>query len=109
VLIQVNVAREPQKHGCDVDDLPPLIERTLGCTGLELRGFMTMAPLTATAEEARPVFSELREVRERMAARYPEARLNELSMGMTNDYPAAIEEGATLVRVGRAIFQDGRT
>ena len=108
VLIQVNVGREPQKHGCDVESVPSLIERTLARPGLALSGFMTMAPLTATMEEARPVFVEMREIQEQMAARYPEADLSELSMGMTNDYPAAIEEGATLVRVGRAIFQNNR-
>jgi len=108
VLIQVNVGREPQKHGCDVEGIPALIEHTLARPALALRGFMTMAPLTATMEEARPVFVEMREIQARMAARYLEADLAELSMGMTNDYPAAIEEGATLVRVGRAIFQDSR-
>lgn len=108
VLIQVNVAREEQKHGCEVVELPALIECALAAKNLELRGLMTMAPLTSTMEEARPVFVGLREVVEQMRTRYPEADLSQLSMGMTNDYPAAIEEGATLVRVGRAIFQEGR-
>lgn len=104
VLIQVNIAREEQKHGCLAEDAPALIEAVLARPGLELRGFMTMAPLTATAEEARPVFIGLRALRDRLRARYPDACLDELSMGMTNDYVAAVEEGATIVRVGRAIF-----
>lgn len=106
VLIQVNVAREPQKHGCDVEAAPALIEQTLAHANLELRGFMTMAPLTATAEEARPVFAALRELRDDWRRQFPHATLDELSMGMTNDYPVAIEEGATLVRVGRAVFAE---
>lgn len=106
VLIQVNVAREEQKHGCLVEDLPALIEETASLPGLELQGFMTMAPLVATAEEARPVFAEMRQIAEETAARYPEVDLRAISMGMTNDYQVAIEEGATLVRVGRAIFQE---
>jgi len=106
VLIQVNIAREEQKHGCVVEDLPSVIEATLACESLDLRGLMTMAPLGSDAETARPIFVGLREVREEMRARYPEATLDELSMGMTNDYVAAIEEGATIVRVGRAIFAE---
>ena len=106
VLIQVNVAREVQKHGCLAEDLPGLIEATVACSSLDLRGFMTMAPLGTAAEEARPVFAAMRELAEAMRSRYPDATLNDLSMGMTNDYVAAIEEGATIVRVGRAIFAE---
>lgn len=106
VLIQVNVAREEQKHGCTPEELDSLIEQVLGLSNLTLRGLMTMAPFVATPEEARPVFVGLRELRDRMQLRYPEADLNELSMGMTNDFEVAIEEGATLVRVGRAIFAE---
>ena len=109
VLIQVNVAREEQKHGCLVEDLPGLIEATLGCPNLALRGLMTMAPLGSSAEEARPIFTALRELRDTMSSRFPDATLDELSMGMTNDYEAAIEEGATIVRVGRAIFAESTT
>ncbi|MEX2314681.1 MAG: YggS family pyridoxal phosphate-dependent enzyme [Thermomicrobiales bacterium] len=106
VLIQVNVAREQQKHGCQAEELPALIEATLACPALDLRGFMTMAPLGSDAEVARPVLVAMRELRDAMRVRYPEASLNELSMGMTIDYTAAIEEGATIVRVGRAIFAE---
>lgn len=106
VLIQVNIAREEQKHGCLAEDLPALIEATLACESLRLGGFMTMAPLGTDAEQARPVFAAMRELRDVMRSRYPEATLDELSMGMTIDYVAAIEEGATIVRVGRAIFAE---
>ena len=106
VLIQVNIAREEQKHGCEPEELPELIEQVLARPGLALRGLMTMAPLVAAVEEARPVFVGLRDLGDAMRTRYPEADLGELSMGMTNDYVAAIEEGATIVRVGRAIFAE---
>jgi PLP dependent protein len=106
VLIQVNVAREEQKHGVMVEDLEALIEHVAQHEGLRLDGFMTMAPLVATADEARPVFVRMREIAADMITTYPELHLNDISMGMTNDYVVAIEEGATIVRVGRAIFQD---
>jgi PLP dependent protein len=105
VLIQVNVAREEQKHGCLVEDLPALIEEVASLEGLRLDGFMTMAPLVSTPEEARPVFADMREIASKMAERYPALDLSEISMGMTNDFEVAIEEGATIVRVGRALFR----
>ncbi|HBY45134.1 MAG TPA: YggS family pyridoxal phosphate-dependent enzyme [Chloroflexi bacterium] len=104
ILLQVNVAREEQKHGCDPDDAAAMIEAVLARKNLELRGLMTMAPLTATPEEARPVFAELRQLRDRLKRDFPGSNLADLSMGMTNDYEVAVEEGATIVRVGRAIF-----
>jgi len=105
VLIQVNVAREEQKHGCLVEDVPALIEDVANHEGLRLDGFMTMAPLVSTPEQARPVFADMRKIASQMAERYPEFDLSEISMGMTNDFEVAIEEGATIVRVGRALFQ----
>lgn len=104
ILLQVNVAREEQKHGCDPDDAAAMVEAVLARKNLELRGLMTMAPLTATPEEARPVFAELRQLRDRLKRDFSGSNLADLSMGMTNDYEAAVEEGATIVRVGRAIF-----
>ena len=106
VLLQVNVAREEQKHGCVPEQAPALLERTLAASHLTIHGLMTMAPLTSTAEEARPFFAGLRVLRDALRERYPEAMLDELSMGMSNDYEVAIAEGATLVRVGRAIFAE---
>lgn len=104
VLLQVNVAREEQKSGCAPEDAPALIEAILAGVTLHLRGLMTIAPFVATAEEARPTFAGLRELRDALASRYPEADLGTLSMGMTNDFEIAIEEGSTSIRVGRAIF-----
>ncbi len=104
VLIQVNVAGEEQKHGCSPEDVEPLVQALSGAPHLRLKGLMTIAPLVQDAEETRPVFRGLRELRERLAAAHPDMELRELSMGMTNDFEIAIEEGATLVRVGRAIF-----
>jgi pyridoxal phosphate enzyme (YggS family) len=106
VLLQINIAREEQKHGCAPEQAAMLLEHVLTLPALDVRGFMTMAPLTATAEEARPVFAGLRELQATLQARYPQASLGALSMGMTNDFTVAIEEGATLVRVGRAIFAE---
>jgi Predicted enzyme with a TIM-barrel fold len=71
---------------------------------LDVRGLMTIAPWSSSAEEARPVFACLRELRDELQRRYPEQSWAELSMGMTNDFEVAIEEGASLVRVGRALF-----
>ncbi len=106
VLLQVNIAEEESKQGCAAAEAPALVAAIAAKPDLELRGFMTMAPFTATAEETRPVFRALRLLRDEIQAAHPELALHELSMGMTNDYPVAIEEGATLVRVGRAIFAD---
>lgn len=103
-LIQVNVGREDQKHGCEVEDVPRVLERALSKQHLDVQGFMTMAPYHAAPDDTRPVFAEMREIAERMRQRYPEANLDVLSMGMTNDFHIAIEEGSTMVRIGRAIF-----
>lgn len=104
VLLQVNVAREPQKAGCAPEAAPELMERLLASPWIAPRGLMTMAPLVADPETARPVFSGLRDLRDSLSMRFGDARLDILSMGMSNDYQVAIEEGATSVRIGRAIF-----
>ncbi|AEB11640.1 YggS family pyridoxal phosphate-dependent enzyme [Marinithermus hydrothermalis] len=100
VLLQVNVAREPQKHGVFVEELADAVARVRELEALELVGLMTMAPYTERPEEVRWVFREL----SRLADRY---NLAERSMGMTGDFEVAVEEGATLVRVGRALFEEG--
>jgi len=105
VLIQVNVAREPQKHGAAPEQAAALVTRVGGSPGLRLRGLMTIAPLLPDPEEARPVFRGLRELRDRLQGETG-MRLPELSMGMSEDFEVAIEEGATMVRIGRAIFAD---
>jgi pyridoxal phosphate enzyme (YggS family) len=103
VLLQVNVAGEEQKAGCAPEDVGTLANEITWAEHLSLAGLMTMAPLVADPEEVRPVFRKLREMRDHLQ---DDAGLvlPVLSMGMTNDYMVAIEEGATEVRVGRAIF-----
>jgi PLP dependent protein len=104
VLLEVNVAREEQKAGCPLSDVRALVGRIEACEHLALRGLMTMAPLVDDPEATRPVFRGLRELRDELCAERPGRELRVLSMGMTNDFPVAIEEGATHIRVGRAIF-----
>lgn len=103
-LLQVNVGREEQKHGCEVEDVPRVLEHALTKQNLDIQGFMTMAPYHAAPADTRPVFAEMREIAEQMRERFPEADIDVLSMGMTNDFSVAVEEGSTMVRVGRAIF-----
>lgn len=103
-LAQVNIGGEAQKHGAAPDQVEELVELALR-EGLEVRGLMAMAPRVDHPEEARPYFRQLRQLSERLAGRFH--RMGELSMGMTEDYEIAVEEGATMVRVGRAIFGEG--
>jgi pyridoxal phosphate enzyme (YggS family) len=95
VLVEVNLADEPQKVGCAAAETPGLVDELRAC-GLDVAGLMTVPP---HGEDPRPFFAELRELGDRCS-------LAELSMGMTEDFEAAIAEGATIVRVGRAIFGD---
>ena len=104
VLLQVNVAREPQKAGCSPELAPDLMGRLVHSPWLLPRGLMTMAPLVADQEDVRPVFLELRALRDTIQQEQPAVDLGILSMGMSDDFRVAIEEGATSVRIGRAIF-----
>lgn len=104
VLVQVNVAGEAQKSGCEPAEAAALLERIAATGTLVPRGLMTIAPLDAEGDALRAVFRSLRELRDELQARYPDLDLRELSMGMSNDYREAIAEGATQVRIGRAIF-----
>jgi pyridoxal phosphate enzyme (YggS family) len=104
VLLEVNVGGEPTKFGFAPDAMSNIFPRVLELPMLDVRGLMTVAPIVEDPEDARPYFRELRDLRDRLARENPRAALPELSMGMTGDYPVAIEEGATIVRVGRAIF-----
>ena len=102
VLVEVNCSGESQKGGVDPAGLPALLERISALPALELRGLMTMAALDADVAGQRAAFGRLRAERDRMtAAGYP---LPELSMGMSGDYPTAVEEGATMVRLGTLLF-----
>ncbi len=102
-LIQVNVAREPQKSGCAPDEAERILEAIQHSDHLRCDGLMTIAPMVEDPEDARPTFIALRDLRDRLELSSG-ASLPVLSMGMTNDYAAAIAEGATHVRLGRAIF-----
>ena len=102
-LLQVNIGGEPQKHGVD----PTEVVRVFGeliAIGVDLVGLMAIPPVVAAAEASRPFFRELKELGRQLMNVDPGA--SALSMGMTDDFEVAIEEGATLVRVGRAIFSD---
>ena len=101
VLIQVDLGGEVTKHGTPVEGLDGLVDLTAGLSHLRLRGLMTIPPL-GEPETTRPFFRRLREIRDGLRTRGHE--LPELSMGMTNDFEVAIEEGATMVRVGTALF-----
>lgn len=104
VLLEVNVSGEASKHGFTPDELLVTAGDMVALPGIQVRGLMTMAPLTAEPEETRPIFRALRQLRDELAIRYPQSEWRELSMGMTNDFEIAIEEGATIVRIGSAIF-----
>jgi len=101
VLLQVNVSEETTKGGFAVNEVESAVEKIMQLPNLEVMGLMTIAPLVADVEEARPVFRKLRELRDSLG-------LEHLSMGMTDDFEVAVEEGATMLRVGRAIFGDRR-
>jgi pyridoxal phosphate enzyme (YggS family) len=103
VLLEVNVADDPAKAGFAPADLPPALGSILGLARLDVRGLMTIGRLVDRPEDARPTFVALRELSARLRA--ADDRLGpELSMGMTDDFEVAVEEGATIVRVGRALF-----
>ncbi len=107
ILLEVNVSGEDSKYGLAAarrEELFDAVEAIAPLPNLRLDGLMTMAPLVADPELTRPVFRTLRELRDELEAHYPRLSLPQLSMGMTDDYEVAVEEGATLVRVGRAIF-----
>jgi PLP dependent protein len=103
VLLQVNVAGEAQKAGCAPDEAPALAARLRDPARFDLRGLMTIAPLVDDPGTVRPVFAGLRRLRDDLEQRLGVA-LPVLSMGMSDDFPVAVAEGATHVRVGRAIF-----
>jgi PLP dependent protein len=104
VCLQVNASGEGAKHGWDPEAVLADAEAIAECRRIPIVGLMTMAALSPTAEEARPAFASLRRLAGEMRRRTGLA-LNELSMGMSNDFEVAIEEGATLVRVGSALFE----
>ncbi|HXA09838.1 MAG TPA: YggS family pyridoxal phosphate-dependent enzyme [Chthoniobacterales bacterium] len=103
ILLEINLAGEASKHGFSPEALRRDLEATLSLGRLTIEGLMTIPPLAPEAEAARPYFVALRKLRDQLEAEF-NLRLPQLSMGMSSDYAIAIEEGATLVRVGTAIF-----
>lgn len=103
VLVQANLSGEATKRGSDEDGLMPLLTAVAGLPHLELRGLMIIPPPVDDPELSRPWFRRLKDLRDRAASILAQP-IPELSMGMTDDFEVAIEEGATLVRIGRAIF-----
>jgi pyridoxal phosphate enzyme (YggS family) len=102
VLLEVNVSGEASKGGFSVVEVAPALEAISRLPRLEIKGLMTIAPMVADAEQVRPVFQKLCSLRDSFG-------LEHLSMGMTDDFEVAVEEGATLVRIGRAIFGERET
>ena len=109
ILIQVNVAKEDTKSGVYVEDTMQLLREVSRLEHISVKGLMTMPPYFNAPEKVRPFFAALRELRDQINKEgIPNISMNELSMGMTGDFEAAIEEGATMVRIGTAIFGDRR-
>ena len=103
ILLEVQIANEAAKSGAQMDQVLALAEKLMGFTHLDLAGLMCIPPFLEDAEEVRPYFRQLRELRDRVAQQ-TRHRLPVLSMGMSHDFSVAIEEGATEVRIGTAIF-----
>ena len=108
VLVQVNVSGEESKSGVEEGEVEPLLDAMARSEGrVRARGFATLAPLVERAEDVRYVFAKLRAIRDRLQNSWsPHFDLSELSMGMSNDYRVAVEEGATIIRIGRALIEE---
>ena len=105
VLVQVNIAREPQKAGIDEESLLPFIQKLSGMQGLKVEGLMAIMPIADDPEAVRPYFRRMREWFDRLRDMdVPNVAMNTLSMGMSDDCLVACQEGATMVRLGRALF-----
>lgn len=107
-FIEVNITRDSKKHGIAPEHLAPLLEQLLNdnLRGLQLRGLMAMGPYPADETQMRTAFATVRELRDECIRRFGLSQFNDLSMGMSGDYVEAIKEGATMVRIGTAIFGD---
>jgi pyridoxal phosphate enzyme (YggS family) len=114
IMLECNVSGEASKYGFELSrwqedreartDFFDTVRRIIELPRLRLQGLMTMAPIVPDAEQVRPVFVALRTLRDALAEKFPAVKWQHLSMGMTDDFEVAVEEGATLIRVGRAIF-----
>ncbi len=103
VLLQINAGRDPAKFGAELEAVPALLEHALQCTHLQIDGLMTIGPLDEDPTVARETFARLRTCRDRMVQTFG-CPLPELSMGMSGDFEAAVEEGSTLLRLGTILF-----
>jgi PLP dependent protein len=105
LLVQADLALEPTKHGAPIDQIPGIFRAAADCRAVRVVGLMLLPPLTENPQEARQWFARIRGMRDELSAQgIPAAQLRELSMGMSHDFEVAIEEGATMIRVGTAIF-----
>ncbi|MBC7287684.1 MAG: YggS family pyridoxal phosphate-dependent enzyme, partial [Armatimonadetes bacterium] len=109
VLVEVNISGETSKYGVAPGEVPRLVEHILGLEHVELQGLMTMAPYSPDPEASRPIYARLRELRDELVGLgVPHEAVRHLSMGMSQDFEVAVEEGATIVRIGTAIFGERR-
>lgn len=107
VLLEVNASREPNKHGFAPEELPGLAPQIAALGHVQVHGLMTMAALEDDPQRCRPTFAAVRALGDRLRPDFPPPhRLDQLSMGMSNDFEVAVEEGATLVRIGTALLAD---
>ncbi len=104
VLLEVNVSGEPTKYGFSPEDISAAVDDIARLPAIRIQGLMTIAAIVGHPDEARPYFAKLRQLRDNLRSTYPNIDWQHLSMGMTDDFEVAIEEGATIVRIGRAIF-----
>lgn len=107
VLIQINVSKEDSKFGIEVEELEAFLKEISSESNISVVGFMTMAPFVENIEDTRHIFRKMREIYDKIKDNqdaFKNVNIKTLSMGMTNDYPVAIEEGSNLVRIGRGIF-----
>jgi len=110
ILIEVNIGGEASKSGVPAGSALDLVRAVAPLENLSIQGLMTMPPWSDDPEESRPHFRSLRELKDRIAKEaFPRVEMRQLSMGMTDDYAVAIEEGATIVRIGRGIFGERKT
>ncbi len=106
IFLEINASREPQKHGFAPEELPQLLPKLEEVNGVHVEGLMTMAAFEEDVEKCRPTFASLRELRDRFSQEMPNPHsLHHLSMGMSNDYEVAIEEGSTFIRLGSVLFE----
>lgn len=104
VLLEFNISGEESKHGLAPEQLPEMARQAAALSHIRVTGLMCMAPIEEDREKTRPVFRKAHELWEALKAYFPKGQVSVLSMGMTQDFETAIEEGATMVRVGTAIF-----